>query len=155
MNYHILWGAHIALGTAGLILGPVAMFTRKRAGWHTKAGEFYHWVMLSICITGAAMAIREWSRLWHFFFIALGSYAFALGGYLSAKIRWHGWLKVHVSAQVGSYIALVTAVLTTNWKTLLGPSVNSFWGWILPALIGTSIIGWIQREMAMGRRPKL
>ena len=34
--------AHIALGAAGLILGPVAMTARKRTGLHTKAGEAYH-----------------------------------------------------------------------------------------------------------------
>jgi len=37
--------AHIALGTAGLILGPVAMTARKLPGLHTKAGEAYHWVI--------------------------------------------------------------------------------------------------------------
>jgi len=31
--------AYIALGTAGLILGPVAMTARKLTGLHTKAGD--------------------------------------------------------------------------------------------------------------------
>ena len=41
--------AHIALGTAGLILGPVAMAARKVPGLHTRAGEAYHWVGCSAC----------------------------------------------------------------------------------------------------------
>ncbi len=43
--------AHIALGTAGLILGPVAMTARKLPGLHTKAGEAYHWVMPGVCVS--------------------------------------------------------------------------------------------------------
>jgi hypothetical protein len=46
--------AHIALGTAGLILGPVAMTARKLPGLHTKAGEAYHWVMLGVCVSAGA-----------------------------------------------------------------------------------------------------
>ena len=43
--------AHIALGAAGLILGPMAMTARKLPGLYTKAGEAYHWVMLGVCVS--------------------------------------------------------------------------------------------------------
>jgi uncharacterized membrane protein len=54
-----LLGTHIALGTAGLILGPVAMTARKRPRLHTKAGEAHHWVMLGVCVS----ATHHTSRL--------------------------------------------------------------------------------------------
>ena len=66
--------AHIALGTAGLILGPVAMSARKLPGLHTKAGEAYHWVMLGVCVSAGTLAILDWHRIWWFLPIAVGSY---------------------------------------------------------------------------------
>jgi hypothetical protein len=71
--------AHIALGTAGLILGPIAMTARKLSGFHTKVGEAYHWVMLGVCVSAGTLAVLDWSRIWWFLPIAVGSYAFALG----------------------------------------------------------------------------
>jgi len=145
--------AHIALGTAGLILGPVAMASRTLPGLHTKAGEAYHWVMLGVCVSAA---ILDWARIWWFLLVALGSYAFALVGYVSAKRRWRGWLRAHLAGQGGSYIAMTTALLVVNWETLTGTrGVASPWAWALPTVVGSPIIAWVTREVALGRRPRL
>jgi uncharacterized membrane protein len=150
-----LLGAHIALGTAGLLLGPVAMLSRKIPGLHTKAGEAYHWVMLAVCVSAGALALLDWARLWWFVPIAAGSYAFALVGYVAAKRRWHGWLRAHVTGQGGSYIAMSTALLVVNWEALTGTrGVLAPWAWALPTLVGSPIIAWVTREIARGRRPK-
>lgn len=147
---------HIALGTAGLILGPVAMTAPKRPGLHTKAGEAYHWVILGVGVSAGALAVLDWSRLWWFLPIAVGSYAFALTGYVAAKWRWEGWLRVHITGQGGSYIAITTALLVVNWETLTGtPGVVSPWAWALPTLVGSPIIAWVKREVGRGRRPRL
>ncbi len=146
--------AHIALGTAGLILGPVAMTARKLPGLHTKSGEAYHWVMLGICLSAGMLAVLDWDRLWWFLPIAVGSYAFALLGYVAAKRRWKGWLRAHLAGQGGSYIAILTAVLVVNWETLTGAREVSPWAWALPTIVGTPIIAWVSREVALGRRPK-
>jgi hypothetical protein len=147
--------AHIGLGAAGLVLGPVAMFARKLPGLHTKAGEAYHWVLLGVCLSAGLLAILHWDRIWWFLPIAAGSYAFALIGYVAAKRRWHGWLRAHLTGQGGSYIAMVTALLVVNWETLTGVrGVASPLAWALPTLMGTPIIAWVSREVALGRRPK-
>lgn len=78
-------GLHIAAGTTGLLLGPIAMRARKRPGLHTRAGEAYHWVVLTVCLTAGLMAVLDWKRLWWFLPIAAGSYAFALVGYLAKR----------------------------------------------------------------------
>jgi hypothetical protein len=148
--------AHIALGTAGLILGPVAMTARKRSGLHTNTGEAYHWVVLGVSLSAGILAALDWGRLWWFLPIAAGSYAFALLGYVAAKRRWRGWMRAHVAGQGGSYIAMVTALLVVNWETLTGTrGVDSPWAWALPTVVGTPIIVWVTREIALGRRPKL
>lgn len=147
---------HIALGTVGLILGPVAMTARKLPGLHTRAGEAYHWVMLGVCVSAATLAVLDWRRIWWFLPIAAGSYAFALLGFLAAKRRWKGWLRAHVAGQGGSYVAMVTAVLVVNWPTFTGMrGTVSLWAWVLPTVVGTPIIAWVSREVALGRRPKL
>jgi hypothetical protein len=153
---HAVLFVHIALGAAGLILGPVAMAARKRPGLHTKAGEAYHWVMLGVCVSAAALAFLDWQRLWWFLLVAIGSYAFAFLGYVAAKRRWHGWLRAHLTGQGGSYIAMVTALLVVNWENLTGTrGVLSPWAWTLPTIIGSPIIAWVTREVARGRRPRL
>jgi hypothetical protein len=79
--------------------------------------------------------------------IAIGSYALALMGFLAAKLRWNGWLEYHLSGQLGSYIAMITAVLVVN----LG---NVWYAWALPTIIGSPLIAWLKREFRAGRRPK-
>src|SRR2546421_12167870 len=104
----------IALGTAGLGLGPVAMVARKLPGLHTQAGEAYHWVMLGVCVSASTLAVLDWGRIWWFLPIAVGSYAFALLGYVAAKRRWRGWLPAHLTGQGGPSLPLVTALLAVH-----------------------------------------
>ena len=140
---------HIAGGVVGLILGPVAMHATKRRGPHTRLGEAYHWVMLTITLSAAVLAVLEWHRIWWFLPIAVFSYANAFAGYLAAKRRPRGWLRWHVGGMGGSYIALTTALLVVN----LGRSMPV--AWFLPTLIGSPIIAWVIYEIDRGRRPRL
>ena len=126
--FEIILAVHIVLGVTGLILGVIAMLARKRPGRHTRVGEAYHWVMLAVCATAGLMALLDWQRLRWFVLIAMGSYAFALAGYVAAKRRWQGWLRAHLAEQGGSYIAMVPAVLVVNWERLTGSSgITSPW----------------------------
>src|SRR6266568_1271890 len=108
---------HIGLGIAGLILGPIAMTTKKLHGLHTRVGEAYHWVMLGMCLSASALAILDWNRLWWFLLIAVGSYAFAFAGYVAAKYRWKGWLRTHLAGQGGSSIAVGVGTSDRNRLT--------------------------------------
>lgn len=139
---------HIAAGSAGLVLGPVAMSAGKRRGAHTRAGEAYHWVFVALFISAVGLAVMSWDRLWWLALIGASSYAFALLGYLAAKRRWDGWLQAHVSGQGGSYIAMVTALLVVNLGTA------SPLAWIAPTVVGSPIITWVNFRIAKGSRPK-
>jgi hypothetical protein len=140
---------HIAAGSLGLILGPLAMRAQKRPGFHTRLGETYHWVMLAVCVSAAGLAVLAWDRLWWFLLIAVFSYGNALVGYVAAKRRRPGWLRFHIGGMCGSYIALVTALLVVNVGDRL-PVV-----WFLPTVIGSPLIAWVTREVDRGRRPRL
>ncbi len=141
---------HIAAGVSGLVLGPVAMGARKRRGGHTRVGEAYHWVMLTVCLSALALAIEHWERLWWFVPIAVFSYANALVGYLAAKIRWRRWLIAHIGGMCGSYIALVTALLVVNAQPA------PLWLWFLPTIVGVPLINrTIERRLGRsGPRPR-
>jgi uncharacterized membrane protein len=146
---------HIAVGTVGLVLGPIAMTALKGSRLHAWAGELYHWVMLAVCVSAAGLAWLDWERNWWFLPIAVGSYAFALVAYVAAKVRWRGWLTAHVSGQGGSYIAMVTAILVVNWQLFTGTSGrSSLWAWLLPTVLGSPIIAWVNVQVGRGRRPK-
>jgi uncharacterized membrane protein YeaQ/YmgE (transglycosylase-associated protein family) len=140
---------HIAAGTTGLLLGPIAMRAPKRRGPHTRLGESYHWVMLAVCLSAAGLAILDWQRIWWFLPIAAFSYANALRGYLAAKRRRPGWLRAHIGGMGGSYIALITALLVVN----LGRDLAIVW--LLPTVVGSPIIVWVISEVDRGRRPYL
>ena len=148
MARELFLSVHIAAGTTGLILGPLAFRAAKRRGPHTRLGETYHWVMAAVCVTAAGLAIVDWHRIWWFLPIAAFSYANALYGYVAVKRRRRGWLRHHVRGMCGSYIALVTALLVVNTRAQL------LFVWFLPTIVGSPLIVWLLHEVDRGRRPK-
>ena len=143
-----LLATHIAAGATGLLLGPVTMRATKRRGPHTRLGEVYHWVMVTVTATAAVLAVLAWDRLWWFLPIAVFSYANAFVGYVAAKRRPRGWIRFHIGGMGGSYIALVTAFLVVNLGEAL-PLV-----WFVPTIVGSPILVWLVNEVDKGRRPR-
>lgn len=141
---------HIAAGGGALALGPVAMWAGKRRGIHTRTGEAYHWLVLATAASAVVLAALD-PAIWWLGVIAVFSYGFALAGYAAAKRRRGNWLRVHVSGQGGSYIAVVTAFLVVN----LGGSASAPWiAWAAPTVIGSVLLGWVNYQVAIGRRPR-
>ena len=140
---------HIASGTLGLLLGPVAMTAPKRRGRHTRAGGVYFWAMAAVCVSAVVLAVLDWARLWFFLPIAAFSFANALVGYLAVRIRWPGWLRAHIGGMGGSYIALTTALLVVN----VGPTPLVVW--FIPTMIGTPIILAVTARVTRVGRPRL
>ena len=134
MGHDAVLALHIAAGSAGLVLGPIAMTAAKRRGRHTRAGGLYHSAMAAVCVSAVTLAVMDWGRIWWFLPIAVFSYANALLGYLAVKIRWHGWLQEHIAGMGGSYVALVTALLVVNVKPA------PLYVWLIPTIIGTPLI---------------
>ena len=63
--------AHVILGFTAIVLGPVAMTSRKAPGFHPRIGELYHAAVLGVCPSAAALAVLHWSRSWAFLPVAL------------------------------------------------------------------------------------
>jgi hypothetical protein len=148
-------GLHVAAGTAGLVLGPIAMFAAKRRGRHTRAGEAYYWAFVVLFVSAVGLAVLNWEQSWWLALVGAGSYAFALLGYRAAKRRRPGWLRPHVAGQGGSYIAMTSALLVVNWENITGtPGRESMLPWVLPTVVGTPILFWLGAQIAAGKRPK-
>jgi hypothetical protein len=148
MGHTVVLTLHVAAGASVLILGPIAMFSAKRRGRHTRAGDAYHWAFLILFVTAVGLALLNWDESWWLALVGAGSYAFALLGFMAAKRRWRDWIEHHVIGQGGSYIAAVTALLVVN----LGR--ESIAPWIVPTLVGSPLIAWVTLEVAAGRRPR-
>jgi hypothetical protein len=149
MGHTVILTLHVAAGASVLILGPIAMFSAKRRGRHTRAGDAYHWSFFVLFVTAVGLAILDWEESWWLAPVGAGSYAFALLGFASAKRRWREkWLQHHVIGQCGSYIAAVTALLVVN----LGRDATA--AWIVPTIVGSPLIAWLTLEVAAGRRPR-
>ncbi|SFL23127.1 hypothetical protein SAMN03159341_104145 [Paenibacillus sp. 1_12] len=113
----------------------------KRRGIHTLIGEIYHGAFVAIFITSVAMGIMHWSQSAYLLFIGIFSYSIALYGYLSKKLRWNNWLGKHIGGMLGSYIAIITAVLVVNGPNIpLIKQLPTLLLWFLPTIIGTPII---------------
>ncbi len=139
--FHLFLITHIITGLVCLITGVVAMSSRKKKGKHTVSGEIYHWSYILVFVTAVVMSILHWEESAYLFYIGVFSYALALLGYLSAKIRWKNWLGSHIGGMLGSYIGIVTATIVVNVPKI--PILNELpplLFWLLPTIIGTPLI---------------
>lgn len=117
------------------------MSSRKKKGRHTYSGEIYHWSYVLVFISAVVMSILHWEESAYLFYIAVFSYALALLGYLSSKIRWKNWLGSHIGGMLGAYIGIVTATIVVNVPKI--PVLNELpplMFWLLPTIIGTPFI---------------
>lgn len=146
---------HVIAGGAALLTGPIAMWAPKRIGTHSRLGESFFVLVTAVCISGGSLAVMHWESRALFFFIAVGTYAFALLGYVAAKRRWRRWLLAHVIGQGSAYTAMVTAFIVANWDELTGTlGTEEPLVFLVPMFIGTVAVIWIAHEVHVGRRPK-
>ncbi len=132
---------HTLAGLIGLIVGPVAMFARKRNGLHTVSGTIYFYLMTLVCISGGTLAVLNWERSWWLLFVSIFSYGFCLRGYLAEKRRPSRWLKKHITGMLGSYVAMSTAFIVVNvGRVEILRAVPPVFFWILPTLVAFPLI---------------
>lgn len=151
----VLRWIHVGAGALALVVGPLAMWAPKCIGLHSRLGEAFFVMVTAVSLSGGVLAVVHWETRWMFLLIAVGTYAFALLGYVAAKRRWRKWLLAHVIGQGSAYTAMVTAFITANWDDLTGvqgtdaPAV-----FLVPMFVGSVAVVWLVREVHAGRRPK-
>ncbi len=132
MSHTLLLVTHVAAGTTGLLLGPLALAAPKRAGWHSRLGVAYQGVVAVMACSALGLVVLDPGRLWGLGVIAVATEAAALAGWQVRRRHRRGWLAWHIRLMCGSYLSFVTAALVTNWASPLA--------WVLPTLVGTPLI---------------
>ena len=120
-----LMAAHVGVGVAALVLGPLAAAAGGARAWRAA----YASAVLAVIATAVALVARDPGRTaW-----LLAPAALALGCLAVAwrarhpRLRMHGW--------GGTYIALVTATLVVSVGGALQPVA-----WVLPTVVGLVLI---------------
>jgi len=116
--HSVVLGAHIAAGTAGLVIGPIAMIAPKRRGRHTRAGLAYQVVVALLTATALVLVAFAPGRLWGFVLIAVGDRV-RCGRRLDRPSVAGGraGCRVMSGLMAGSYVSFVTALLVVNWPS--------------------------------------
>jgi hypothetical protein len=116
--------AHITAGTVGLLLGP--LYVAVRRGRPT-CGPAYQIAVAAVAVTGAALAVTAWDRLWWLLPVAVATEVSAVVGVRIWRRRRPGWTTWVPHVLGGSYVALVTGVMVAATKNPVF--------WLLPALV--------------------
>lgn len=146
MLHTALLSAHVLAGTAGLVLGPVAMTQdtcRFRAGRGVTdpASGLYRGAVLLVCLSAVGLVLENRPELWWLIAVSMLTYALAVLARESAKRRFRGWSHAYAHGQGGSYIALVTALIVVA-LTVDGPvsGTAQLLPWLAPTALGTVLI---------------
>jgi hypothetical protein len=135
---------HIAAGSVGLAAGLGAALMPKSAGWHTLLGWTYQACCAVLCVSALGLVALDPS-LWGFALIGVGTEACALGGVVVRRRRRPGWIPLHASLVLSSYVSFVTALVV---QTVGG------WAWVVPVALGSTLISVVVgRLTAAQRRP--
>jgi hypothetical protein len=132
---------HIVAGLTCVVAGALAATAPKRPGRHTTTGGIFLWSLAVVFASSTTMAVLRLAQDWHL--LVIGTVAFGAGsvGYLARRRRRPGWLRVHIPAMGGAYIALFTGFYVDNgphlplWDRLPGLAY-----WLLPSLVGAPLV---------------
>ena len=145
---------HIVTGTAGLLLGLLAM---RQDAHRFAAGErstgpvnaWYRWTVLAVCLSAVGLVLVRRADLWWLVPLSALTYGLAVLATASARRRFRGWTHCYVHGLGGSYIALVTALVVVG-LVVDGPvrGTAELLPWLAPTAIGTVLIEVWRRRLA-------
>jgi len=143
---------HVTAAFTALVSGAWAGLARKKErGRHTRSGDVYVSAICVVFATATGMAVMRWREDYHLFLIGTLAFGAALTGFLARRRHWPGDT-AHIIGMGGSYIALLTAFYVDNGKQLpLWDRLPTAAYWVLPGLIGVSVIYRALRRARDGR----
>jgi hypothetical protein len=139
--FDVALACHIAAGLTCVITGLLAATAPKRPGRHPTSGRTYFWSLAVVFASSTTMAVLRFAHDWHLLLIGTVAFGAASLGYLARRRRRPGWLRVHIPAMGGSYIALFTGFYVDNGPHLpLWDRLPALAYWLLPSLVGVPLI---------------
>jgi len=139
--FDLALGCHIAAGLSCVVTGALAATAPKRPGRHTVSGRIFFWSLAVVFASSTIMAALRFAQDRHL--LLIGTVAFGSGclGYLARRRRRPGWLRVHIPAMGGAYVALFTGFYVDNGPHLpVWDRLPSLAYWTLPSLVGVPLV---------------
>lgn len=138
MLHTVVLAMHVAVGVAGVLLGPlvVARTGRGRVDRWTTA---YTLAVGAVCLSALGLAALDLRALWWLVPVAFGTYGFVALGTRAVRAGRAGaprWQPAAVRGYGGAYVALWTAILVVS-------AGGGVWTWVLPAAVGTPVVEWL------------
>jgi hypothetical protein len=134
---------HIPLGVACVVVGVLAMLSKKQRGRHSKFGQVYYWSLMALFGSATFLSIIRWAEDYHLFILGALSVAWAWFGRTALRRRWRSWPRLHISGMGLSYIWLLVAFYIDNGKQLpMWRDLPAFTYWLLPLAVGMPIVVW-------------
>ena len=139
----VVVGIHIPLGVVCVVVGALAMLSKKQRGRHSSFGKVYFWSLLALFASATFLSIMRWAEDYHLFVLGALSFASACLGRTALRRRWGGWARVHLTGMGFSYILLLVAFYVDNGNQLpVWKDLPPFTYWLLPFGVGIPIIAW-------------
>jgi hypothetical protein len=136
-----VFGVHIPLGLACVVIGAVAMFSQKRRGRHSNVGTIYFWCLLSLFASATFLSIMRWADNYHLFVLGAISFTCAWIGRTALRRRWPYWVRLHIAGMGLSYVLMLVAFYVDNGKQLpIWRDLPHFTYWLIPLAIGVPLI---------------
>ena len=133
--------AHIPLGLACVMVGIVAMVSRKRHGNHSTAGNVYYWCLMALFASAAFLSAMRWAENVHLFALGALSFACAWTGRRALRNRWPHRVRLHIAGMGFSYVLMLIAFYVDNGKQLpIWQDLPHFTYWLIPLAIGIPLI---------------
>ena len=137
----VVVGIHIPLGIVCVVVGAIAMFSKKRRGRHSTFGKSYFWCLLGLFASAALLAIMRWAENYHLFVLGAMSFASAWLGRVAVRKRWPYWARLHIAGMGLSYVLMLIAFYVDNGKQLpFWKDLPTFMYWLFPLAVGTPLI---------------
>lgn len=134
-------GIHILLGLAAVIVGAVAMLSKKGRGRHPSIGTVYFWCLFGVFVTMTALSFMRWAGDYHLFILGALSFAAAILGRAAVRRRWRQWPRLHLTGMGTSYIVMLTAFYVDNGPNLpVWRELPNLVFWLLPGAVGAPLI---------------
>ena len=105
----VVIGVHIPLGIACVVMGAIAMLSRKGRGRHSMLGIVYFWCLLALFVSSTFLSIMRWSENYHLFILGAIAFGCAWFGHSALRRRWVQWVRLHITGMGLSYVVMLVA----------------------------------------------